>query len=54
MPVADPDHQPTPNADGFASLGLSDSIRRVEHLHGTLTDPARALGDGAVVPDRTR
>ncbi|MDT5109394.1 MAG: hypothetical protein QOE20_1284 [Mycobacterium sp.] len=51
--IADSDGQPTPHANGSAGLGLSDSIRRVEHLHAALTDLATALGDSAVVPDRT-
>jgi len=53
IPVADPDHQPTPKANTPASLGLSDSLRRVENLHAALTDLATVLGDGAVLPGRT-
>jgi hypothetical protein len=53
IPVADPDHQPTPKANTPASLGLSDSLRRVEHLHAALTDLATVLGDGAVLPAGT-
>jgi hypothetical protein len=52
--IADSDGQPTPHANGTAGLGLSDSIRRVEHLHAALTELTRVLGDSAVVPDRTR
>jgi uncharacterized membrane protein YccC len=52
--VADPDHQPTPKAHTPVSLGLSDSLRRVDNLHAKLTDLATVLGDGAVLQRRTQ
>jgi uncharacterized membrane protein YccC len=51
--VPNPDHQPTPSANTPVSLGLSDSLRRVEHLHAALTDLATVLGEGAVLRGRT-
>jgi len=48
--VADPDHQPTPSANTLVSLGLSDSLRRVEHLHAALDRLAVLLQPHAGAP----
>jgi uncharacterized membrane protein YccC len=41
--------EPTPSAHTVASLGLSDSRRRIETLHSALRDLDRILGGNAVL-----
>jgi hypothetical protein len=48
--IAGADDQSTPMANAVASLGLSDSLRRVENLHARLTDLTGALAGSSTSP----